>query len=47
MLEEKMKGFIERLDTMKENILTEEETKTSLIMNEIYYKKIKNKEMCL
>ena len=39
MLEEKMKGFIERLDTMKENILTEEATKTSLIMNEIYYEK--------
>lgn len=32
MLEEKIKSFIERLDTMKNNISTEEATKTSLIM---------------
>ena len=32
MLEEKIKNFVERLDSMKDNIGTEEATKTSLIM---------------
>ena len=32
MLEEKIKSFIQRLDSMKDSISTEEATKTSLIM---------------
>ena len=32
MFEEKIKSFIERVNAAKENVLTEEATKTSLIM---------------
>ena len=32
MFEEKIKSFIGRIDTLKDSIMTEEATKTSLIM---------------